>query len=309
MSSSTIGGRIAAYRAKGLRGLSRLGRGLRLRKPAAPPAAPPGPATLMNMPTKDAPPSLSRPVSQGCTQAQFDTDTYRYWCAEIREPPRHHRKQWEFCYILQALAANGALAPERRGVGYGVGTEPLTAVFAARGCTVLATDLEPDAAAKAGWVDTNQHASQMAALNTRGICAPGQFAHNVSFRAVDMNHIPPDLTDFDFTWSACCLEHLGSITNGLAFIENSVATLRPGGIAVHTTELNCSSDDETIESGATVLFRKQDIRALCARLRKAGHHVVLNFNLGDLPLDGYIDVPPYTSDRHLKLQIAQYAST
>ena len=257
----------------------------------------------------DIPPSLENPISQACTQAQFHTPTYRYWCREIRETPRYHRKQWEFCYILQALSSYGAIREGQRGLGFGVGTEPLTAVLAARGCHIVATDLNSDAAQRVGWADTNQHAADIAALNTRGICDPARFAANVTYRVVDMNHIPSDLRDFDFTWSACCLEHLGSIANGLAFIENSLATLRPGGIAVHTTEFNCSSNEATLHRGHTVLFRGQDIEALCARLKKDGHEITANFHLGDQELDQRIDVPPYSTDRHLKLQLGKYATT
>ncbi len=55
-------------------------------------------------PSTDAPPPvLENPVSQACTQAQLDAAVYRAWCGVIREVPRYHRKQWEFCYILQAL--------------------------------------------------------------------------------------------------------------------------------------------------------------------------------------------------------------
>ena len=257
----------------------------------------------------DKPPSLADPISQACTQAQFDTPVYRHWCEEIREAPRYHRKQWEFCYILQALSIAGTLYPGRRGLGYGVGTEPLTAVFAARGCQVLATDLDRGEAQRAGWVDTNQHASELSALNARGICDPVQFAKSVAFRFVDMNAIHGDLVDFDFTWSACCLEHLGSIDHGLAFIENSLRTLRPGGIAVHTTEFNCSSNRTTIDHAGTVLFRKRDILALAGRLAADGHRARFTFNLGDQPLDRHVDVAPYSADRHLKLRIAQYATT
>ena len=257
----------------------------------------------------DIPPSLENPVSQACTQAQFDTPTYRYWCREIRETPRYHRKQWEFCYILQTLNSYGAIREGHRGLGFGVGTEPLTAVLAARGCHIVATDLDSDNARRAGWTNTNEHAANLAALNTRGICNPTRFATSVTYRVVDMNHIPSDLEDFDFTWSACCLEHLGSIANGLAFIENSLTTLQPGGIAVHTTEFNCSSNEATLHRGGTVLFREQDIDALCARLTEDGHEITTNFHLGDQELDQYIDVPPYSVDRHLKLQLGRYATT
>ncbi|MGC8468310.1 MAG: class I SAM-dependent methyltransferase [Acetobacteraceae bacterium] len=255
------------------------------------------------------PPTLEHPVSQACTQAQFETDAYRYWCGEIREEPRHHRKQWEFCYILQALGEAGMLAPGRSGLGYGVGTEPLTAVFAARGCAVVATDLDVAEAQRIGWAATNEHAGELAALNARGICPPERFAANVRFRVADMNAIPEDLRGFDFTWSACCLEHLGSIRQGLAFIENSLATLRPGGVAVHTTELNCSSDRDTIDHAGTVLFRRRDLMALARRLAAAGHALRLNFNLGDQPLDVHVDAPPYAVDGHLKLLLENFVTT
>ena len=41
------------------------------------------------------------------------------------------------------------------------------------------------------------------------------------------------------------IDRIGSIELGLQFIENSMATLRPGGVAVHTTEFNLE-DGETI---------------------------------------------------------------
>jgi SAM-dependent methyltransferase len=254
-------------------------------------------------------PSLTRPVSQACTQGQFESAAYEYWCARIKETPRYHRKQWEYCYILQALATSGALAPGRRGLGYGVGLEPLSAVFANYGCRIVATDLDTASASTLGWTNTQQHASHKAAMNDRGICDPATFDSNVEFQFVDMNRIPEDFRGFDFTWSACALEHLGSIHLGLKFIENTVRTLRPGGIAVHTTELNCSSDTETLDSEGTVLFRKSDIISVCERLTQAGCDVVLNFNTGNLPFDHYVDVAPYNPDKHLKLQLGRFTTT
>ena len=56
------------------------------------------------------------------------------------------------------------------------------------------------------------------------------------FRAVDMNDIPPDLRGFDFTWSSCALEHLGTLRAGADFVVEQMTCLRPGGVAVHTTE-------------------------------------------------------------------------
>jgi 2-polyprenyl-3-methyl-5-hydroxy-6-metoxy-1,4-benzoquinol methylase len=256
-----------------------------------------------------SPPTLSRPVSQACTQAQFEEPVYAYWCEQIREVPRLHRKQWEFCYIAQAFDVHGMLAPGRSGIGFGVGMEPLAALFASRGASILATDLESHDAVLSGWVDSNQHAQSKQPLNDRGICPPDLFDRNVRFRSVNMNKIPPDLGQFDFTWSACAYEHLGSIANGIEFVHNTARLLKPGGVAVHTTELNCSSNEETLDNTSTVLFRKRDFEQMAADLRQDGFEVELNFHLGGLPVDNYIDVPPYSVDNHLKLQIREWVTT
>ena len=84
-----------------------------------------------------------------------------------------------------------------------------------------------------------------------------------------MNDISSDLSNFDFCWSCCALEHLGSLSAGMRFIERSLDTLRPGGWAVHTTEFNIFSDVATIERGATVLYRQRDLRWLMEHLQRA----------------------------------------
>lgn len=255
-------------------------------------------------------PHFHWPVSQACTQSQMASEAYAYWCAQIGEVPRMHRKQWEFCYILQVLARYGMLAPGLRALGFGVGEEPLASLFAARGVTVLATDLDAGEAADLGWIETGQHAATKAALNARGLCNPAIFESAVDFRSMDMNSISPDLAgQFDFCWSACALEHLGSIQKGLDFIANSVDCLRPGGVAVHTTEFNCTSNGATLDNASTVLFRRRDFVELGERLARNGCQLAFNFNLGEQPLDKHIDVAPYSADNHLKLQIDRWAST
>lgn len=254
-------------------------------------------------------PSLVHPVSQACTQSQMIDPAYAWWCAQFREEPRMHRKQWEFCYILQALARSGVITPGMKGLGFGVGEEPISAVLAARGVEILATDLQVEEAVALGWVDTAQHAGSLAALNNREICPPDAFNRLVSFRSLDMNAVPDDVTGFDFCWSACALEHLGSIDKGLQFIERSLHCLKPGGVAVHTTEFNCNSDEDTLDNASTVLFRRSDFLNLARRLRASGHSVTLNFEIGDQPLDQHIDMPPYSPDNHLKLMIEPWITT
>lgn len=91
------------------------------------------------------------------------------------------------------------------------------------------------------------------------------------------------------------------------FVVNAVEnTLRPGGIAVHKTEFNLSSNEHTVETGDTVIYRRRDIE-LVQRLRDRGH-TVKEFAVAPAthPLDFYVDTPPYTSKVHLKLLLGQY---
>lgn len=263
----------------------------------------------MSFLAKDELPTLSGVVSQLCTANQFREPAYAAWCQALRETPGFNRKQWEFVYICETLSQRNLLRPGCSGIGFGVGKEPLPALFASRGCNILATDLDPAAAASADWTQTNQHASQLTDLNELGICEPELFNQRVRFRAEDMNNISPDLSDFDFTWSSCALEHLGGIRQGLDFFVNSLKCLKPGGVAVHTTEFNLSSNFTTLEAHNLVLFRRFDIESLVARVRAAGATLVpVNFNPGSEPIDRHYDVPPY-ANTHLRIQLDRYVFT
>ena len=273
--------------------------------PVGPPA--PGPGGPPASPYEERPGLLR---SRLCSQEQMETEQYARWCAEFLQKPSLHRKQWEWVFILQALEERGLLAPGRRGIGFGVGSEPLTALFARRGVEVVATDLDADAAVQAGWLNADQHAAGLAALDRLGLCPADRFARLVSFRVEDMNAISPDLHGgFDFTWSSCCFEHLGSIEHGLRFVEESLRLLKPGGVAVHTTEFNLSSNTDTLSEGGCVLFRRRDIDRLARRLTAAGHRICLDYSEGDGPADRHVDVPPYDLSLHLRLLLDGFVST
>jgi hypothetical protein len=260
------------------------------------------------VPWRLVPPALDDPVSQLCTGDQIVSPTYARWCEAMGVKPTPHRKQWEFVWILAALDRAGVLRPGSRLLGFGVGRERLPAYFASRGIDVVATDAPAEIVAET-WGRGNQHSTTEKDLRHTALAAPAAFARHVSFRDVDMNAIPSDLQGFDACWSACALEHLGSIGHGLRFIENSLACLRPGGVAVHTTEFNLASNDATFENERTCLFRKSDIERLLAQLAGMGHEVwPLNLHPGTSQLDQVIDLPPYSSP-HLKLALRGFVST
>jgi SAM-dependent methyltransferase len=240
-----------------------------------------------------------------CTRHQLDSPAFRYWALNLKEEWRLHRKIWEFCFIMQALYERDMLQPGRRGLGFAVGREPLPALMARMGVSVVASDLDVSDQRAEAWTKSNEFAGgEIDCLNDRAICDPEEFRKLVSLRAIDMNEIPEDAIGFDFCWSSCAFEHCGSIGLGMRFIREQMKCLRPGGIAVHTTEYNLGSVEKTIESGDTVIFRRQDIEAMIRQLRAEGHDVEpLQLDLGTSLEDAKVDVFPYCSDQHLKLKL------
>lgn len=231
-------------------------------------------------------------------------------CDLLNHPFGWHRKLWEWVFVVHHLLSSGVVAPGSRGLGFGVGEERLPALFASLGAQVMATDAPHDIGAAAGWIETGQHLSSLSRIRYTDLVDGEVFDANVAFRTCDMNDIPSDLVGFDFNWSSCCFEHLGSLEAGCDFILRAVDTLRPGGIAVHTTELNLSSNDETVVAGDTVIYRIRDIKELIRRLRDRGHDAS-PFVLGPTAQywDHYVDTPPYQGGVHLKLLLENWVCT
>jgi 2-polyprenyl-3-methyl-5-hydroxy-6-metoxy-1,4-benzoquinol methylase len=248
--------------------------------------------------------------SELCKAKDFRADWFRHWCNKLGETPNFHRKQWEFVYVMQALWERGCIAEDKNGLVFAVGTEPLPAMFAGFGCNILATDIFPEKGIEMGWTNANQLCFGLESLNTRQLCDEENFARRIKYRPVDMNDIPDDLQNFDFNWSSCSFEHLGSLEKGFAFLKNQMKTLKPGGWAVHTTEYNVSSNDETQENESTVIYRHRDIEKIVTELRNEGHFVEeLDYSLGGLPEDFAVDVEPHQQKIHLKLQVDKYIVT
>ena len=250
-------------------------------------------------------------TSQLCNQEFFGLPIYQYWCNKILEMPHFHRKQWEFIYIIQVLYENGCIKAGNKGLVFGVGKEPLPALFASMGCKILATDLDCNTEQAESWIENNQHAqNDINKLNERNICDNKIFNENVSFMPLDMNEIPDTLKDFDFNWSSCALEHIGGLENSINFLIDNLKTLKSGGIAVHTTEYNLSSNEETLLDPNNVIFRKRNILEAVKKIESFGHYVYpLDFRQGTLMADNHVDIPPYSHGIHLRLQLDKYVTT
>jgi SAM-dependent methyltransferase len=271
-----------------------------------------------------------------CRFEHFQTDWYRAW-APLAEPdrpfglpvvgvyrpelrpagmpgPLYHRKSWEWCAAAQTLWERGKLAPGMRALGFAVGNEPMASIFASFGVEVEATDLDPNLGRSADWMTTNQHASSIEALYKPHIVDRPSFDSLIRFRYADMNgewDFPE--ASYDFVWSCCSLEHLGSLMAGIVFVVRAARLLKPGGIAVHTTEYNVSSNGVTAETGPSVIYRRADIEEIDRVLRREGRCLATpDFDPGDHEFDRLYDVPPYyqiPGRQHVKLLIEGHVST
>jgi hypothetical protein len=255
------------------------------------------------MKPEDGPPfpAYSTPVASDFSQSRF----YEM-CRLLGLPPKYHRKLWEWAFILHELIEAGVVTEGSRGLGFGVGTEALPAVFAASGVTIVATD----APVAGTWVAGNQHSGSIDQLLHPEVAPDAVVRRQVTHQACDMNDIDPTLTGFDFNWSSCSFEHLGSIEQGLDFVVNAIEmTLKPGGVGVHTTELNAQSAEDTVTEGGTVLFRMSDLLRLADRLTALGHHVQpIVVGPQSNAIDLHVDTAPYTPI-HLRLKVAGFTTT
>lgn len=226
-----------------------------------------------------------------------------------------HRKSWEFSYITLALRERGMLREGKQGLGFAVGIEPLPSFFASKGCKILATDLGIDSEDALRWAQSGQNAvGNINQLNILHHCPDDVFQKNVHYRGLDMNNIPRELNEqFDFCWSSCAIEHVGSLEKSKQFLKNMIKVLRPGGIAVHTTEFNLSSDTRTIDQGDSVIYRKCDILEIAEWMVREGHEMAeLDFSLGTQEGDCFVDMPPYfrpPAHYHLRLQLSYVRPT
>jgi len=240
------------------------------------------------------PAQFASPDSQLVSASQFYEPEFKQWLSYYSHTVVLDRKVWEYCFIMHALDKHVGLGPGQRGLVFGAGKELIPSILAARGCNIVATDYIPAEAKSIGW-----ETRTVDDLYFEGLITRARFDASISFREVDMNAIPSDLRNFDFTWSTGSLEHIGCHANGLRFVEEAMACLRPGGIAVHTTEFTLTSESVGHDSPDLSFYCRNDILALAQRLTEAGHLIVLNFQRGTTPADMHVDVPPYHYGRTL----------
>lgn len=269
-------------------------------------------------------PQTQNLVSKVSTQEDIESDWSRYWINELGKEFKYHRKNWEQSFIMQVLFEHGMLNEGKRGCGLGCGKEPLPSYFVKKGCNITAGD-KPDKNNNGNWVEGGQYTESLSDLFYKNIVDFNDFKEKLELRYIDLNKIPQEFFGlYDFCWSVCVIEHIGSIQAGLDFLKNSLRLLKPGGISVHTTEFNYLNTPQTIDNCGSVIFKREHIEQLSENILKLGGKVIgSNFSYGNGIFDIYIDNPPYFHQKieginmqyppydvpHIKLNIDGFPAT
>jgi len=173
---------------------------------------------------------------------------------ELREIPRFHRKQWEFAMIFHVLRERGLLRPDSLGLSMGGGKELLLYAIASHIRQLVVTDLydtqttwdcaktnDPDEFIRAGKpfpVDDNK----------------------VKALRMDMRALEFEENTFDFCYSSCSIEHIGTRDDFLLHLNEASRVLKDGGIYVLTTELGYG--EEIIEHPNNYVFTRSYLNDL-----------------------------------------------
>ncbi|CAB9526788.1 Inherit from proNOG: Methyltransferase domain [Seminavis robusta] len=246
------------------------------------------------------------------TQREFSSPWFLESIGLIGEKPRNNRKQWEVAYVLHVVKTLNLCEPGKRGLVLAVGTEKLPQVFASMGCSILATDLpvDDDPAFAKAWANTGQHVATIESLyrkNYKGV-SKKTFKELVTYHPENMNSFSDWLLQqekFDFIWSLCSIEHVGSIELGQNVVLHTLDLLKPGGVAFHSVEFNLSSNNATKQMKGESVWRKRDFEALKEKAIAKGYSPFpAQFGAGHGILDRNPDgvLPrPYSSSDHIKL--------
>jgi SAM-dependent methyltransferase len=226
----------------------------------------------------------------------------------LGESPRLHSKQFQFYAIMDRAfgvkLSNNSDAPPLRAIGFGVGKEPIPSALVSLGFRVIATDYMDGEHADA-WKSTGQQSQAVLDLNQRKLVSDDAFLSACEFVNMDMNQIPTSLDEsFDFVWSSCALGHIGSYNKGLDFVLRSLRLLKPGGWAVHSTEIDRSDLVDKFESPGLSFYKLYDLEELLNTAEKLGFKPL---KIKKASFSGasekYIVSEPWGKKPHLRIEI------
>jgi SAM-dependent methyltransferase len=148
---------------------------------------------------------------------------------EMRE--RKHRKGWEWAQGTYALGQFGVLRDDAVGLGVGAGAEQVLFYLANRVGMVYATDIygSGEFAGETAFADMLTHPERYARVPFR--------PDHLTVLQMDGRKLDFASNTFDFAFSFSSIEHFGGHEASGAAVREIGRVLKPGGVAVLTTEL------------------------------------------------------------------------
>ena len=165
---------------------------------------------------------------------------------ELREFPRFHRKQWEFAMIFLALRQCGLVRSDKVGLSMGGGKERLLYALAQHIKQLVVTDLY---AARTNWDCAKTDDPEKFLRSDKPFPVDDS---KLKVLRMDMRDLKfPDQT-FDFCYSSCAVEHIGTRSDFLEHFNEVARVLKDDGVYVMTTEVHYG--DKTIEDQNNYVF-------------------------------------------------------
>lgn len=150
---------------------------------------------------------------------------------DLEEMPRFHRKQWEFTMIVHVLRSLGKLREDSVGLSMGGGKERVAYALARHVRQLVVTDLYEN---KTSWECARTDNPDEFIRRNKPF--PVDDAKLMALR-MDMRDLQfPDRT-FDFCYSTCAVEHIGTESDFLAHFNEVARVLKDDGVYVFTTEV------------------------------------------------------------------------
>jgi SAM-dependent methyltransferase len=182
-------------------------------------------------------PAEGPPLNKICERRDWEHPAWREAFEDlgyVYDPGRLHRKEWEFAQGVYGLRKLECLSPNAVALGLGAGTEPIIFFLAGRLRRVVATDLY------AG--DFSAHEADPRMLRDPEAYAPFSYHRDrLEVRRMDATAIDYLPESFDLVFSFSAFEHFGTRRAQRACLAAIHRVLRPGGVAVLTTEVILNS--------------------------------------------------------------------
>jgi len=176
---------------------------------------------------------LAPPLNKVCRTADAGDPLWRRGYDDLgfsAGPEVFHRKIWEFNQALYGLRFLKRLAPEATALGIGCGHEEFMYFLANRIRRVIATDLYEGV-----WIGGESDAD---VLHDPAKYAPFKYREDhLEVRRMDALALAAGDRSVDFVFCLSSIEHFGSLRDKLTSLREMHRILKPGGVAVLTTEV------------------------------------------------------------------------